>query len=199
MRTVTTTLMLLGLSAVSLGAQIRGPYDTRSQGIPPGHIPPPGQCRVWYDNVPPGRQPAPVSCSEAERVASRSRNARVIYGSRSTYGRGNGPYYGPRAVPRSPADIRRAPSGQYGYRTPSGYASVPFGNGYEDGFEEGRDDGRDRDRFDPERHGKYRSGDDGYSDRYGWTRDQYRDVYREGFLAGYEDGYSQNSQYSRPW
>jgi hypothetical protein len=31
-------------------------------GIPPGHLPPPGQCRVWYAGVPPGRQPPPGSC-----------------------------------------------------------------------------------------------------------------------------------------
>ena len=197
MRTLTTTAMLLGLSAVSLGAQVRGPYDTRSQGVPPGHIPPPGQCRVWYDNVPPGRQPAPVSCSEAERVASRSRNARVVYGSTSTYGRGSGPYYGPRAIPRSPADVRRAPSGQYGgWRTPSGYASVPFGNGYEDGFEEGRDDGRDRDRYDPVRHGDYRDADDGYYRDYG-PKQAYENNYRAGFRQGYEGGYRDGTRYRR--
>ncbi|MCG2586956.1 hypothetical protein [Rhodohalobacter sulfatireducens] len=30
--------------------------------IPPGHMPPPGKCRVWLDDRPPGQQPPPVSC-----------------------------------------------------------------------------------------------------------------------------------------
>lgn len=30
--------------------------------IPPGHMPPPGKCRVWYYDRPPGHQPPPVSC-----------------------------------------------------------------------------------------------------------------------------------------
>jgi hypothetical protein len=31
-------------------------------GIPPGHRPPPGSCRVWYPGLPPGQQPPPGSC-----------------------------------------------------------------------------------------------------------------------------------------
>lgn len=34
-------------------------------GVPPGHLPPPGKCRVWFPGRPPGRQPRPVSCTEA--------------------------------------------------------------------------------------------------------------------------------------
>lgn len=30
--------------------------------IPPGHLPPPGQCRIWYPGTPPGHQPPPGSC-----------------------------------------------------------------------------------------------------------------------------------------
>jgi hypothetical protein len=30
--------------------------------IPPGHLPPPGQCRLWYPDRPPGHQPPPQSC-----------------------------------------------------------------------------------------------------------------------------------------
>lgn len=30
--------------------------------IPPGHMPPPGKCRVWYYDRPPGQQLPPVSC-----------------------------------------------------------------------------------------------------------------------------------------
>ena len=32
-------------------------------GIPPGHLPPPGQCRVWVQGRPPGQQARPRSCS----------------------------------------------------------------------------------------------------------------------------------------
>jgi hypothetical protein len=28
-------------------------------GIPPGHLPPPGECRIWEPGVPPGQQKAP--------------------------------------------------------------------------------------------------------------------------------------------
>ena len=35
--------------------------------IPPGHFPPPGQCRVWHPGAPPGHQPRPGSCSVVER------------------------------------------------------------------------------------------------------------------------------------
>ena len=40
----------------------RGPI-----GIPPGHYPPPGQCRVWHPGTPPGHQPRPGTCSVVER------------------------------------------------------------------------------------------------------------------------------------
>lgn len=34
----------------------------RSIKVPPGHYPPPGQCRVWHPGRPPGHQPPPVGC-----------------------------------------------------------------------------------------------------------------------------------------
>ena len=36
-------------------------------GIPPGHLPPPGQCRVWFPGRPPGRQPRSGNCIDVER------------------------------------------------------------------------------------------------------------------------------------
>ena len=30
--------------------------------ISPGHLPPPGSCRIWYPNRPPGDQPPPGDC-----------------------------------------------------------------------------------------------------------------------------------------
>lgn len=50
-----------------------------AQGVPPGHLPPPGECRVWYDDEPPGHQPPPTDCATARREASRN-GGRVIYG-----------------------------------------------------------------------------------------------------------------------
>ncbi len=32
--------------------------------VPPGHLPPPGTCRVWYPGLPPGQQPPPGECHE---------------------------------------------------------------------------------------------------------------------------------------
>jgi hypothetical protein len=42
----------------------RGPL-----GVPPGHLPPPGQCRLWYPGRPPGQQPRAGSCATVERAA----------------------------------------------------------------------------------------------------------------------------------
>jgi hypothetical protein len=32
-------------------------------GVPPGHLPPPGECRIWIPGRPPGRQPRARSCN----------------------------------------------------------------------------------------------------------------------------------------
>lgn len=44
----------------------RGDYFHRegysNLGIPDGHLPPPGECRIWYPGRPPGQQPPPVKC-----------------------------------------------------------------------------------------------------------------------------------------
>lgn len=31
--------------------------------IPPGHLPPPGSCRIWFPGTPPGKQPPPGDCA----------------------------------------------------------------------------------------------------------------------------------------
>jgi hypothetical protein len=47
----------------------RSPSTAATLGIPPGHLPPPGMCRVWVPGEPPGHQPKPRSCSNIERTA----------------------------------------------------------------------------------------------------------------------------------
>jgi hypothetical protein len=72
------SISVLG-SACAPGYKIVRREPRTSQGIPPGHLPPPGSCRVWHDDRPAGQQPPPTTCRDAERTASRIRGARVIY------------------------------------------------------------------------------------------------------------------------
>lgn len=181
MRSLGVLTMVFALTAASpLFAQGRN-SRYGAQGVPPGQMPPAGMCRVWYDGVPPGRQPRPTNCNEAERLASRDRNARVIYGD-NNYG------YNDRAnnYPYGANDRYGYPNsnGRYG-NTVNG---VAYDKGYQDGLEKGRKDAADRNSYDPVRHSWYRSGDRGYNSRYG-TRDSYKLVYRDGFEAGYDQAY----------
>lgn len=41
----------------------KGYYESTLPDIPPGHMPPPGKCRIWF----PGQQPPPGDCWELER------------------------------------------------------------------------------------------------------------------------------------
>jgi hypothetical protein len=186
MRRAAFALILLTAVAGTSEAQGRGRANT-AQGIPPGQMPRAGECRVWYDNLPPGRQPAPTNCDQAERVASRSRDARVIYGDRFAT-RNSDQRYRDRST-RNPQGYGSSP-GDRAY----GYNSVAIQNGERDGYEKGREDARDNDSYDPVRHSWYRSGDRGYNNRYG-TRDDYKLVYREGFESGYERGYREVKGY----
>jgi hypothetical protein len=61
----------------SLEAQARPqPQDPRTS-VPRTHLPPPGMCRIWLENVPPAQQPAPTDCASAAR--NLPRNGRLIY------------------------------------------------------------------------------------------------------------------------
>jgi hypothetical protein len=170
-------------------------------------MPAAGQCRVWYDGVPPGRQPRATSCREAERIAARDRNARVIYGDDvyadrygDRYGTGrvyeDGTYGQGRGSNRATAAIRdrilrgRTGTAGIGTRNSSAY-NAAFDNGYRDGLEKGREDRGDNDSFDPVRHSRYRSADRGYDSRYG-TKEQYKLAYRDGFESGYRQGYGRS-------
>ncbi len=45
--------------------------DFRRLPVPRGHLPPPGQCRIWLPGVAPGHQPYPSSCRRLERRVPR--------------------------------------------------------------------------------------------------------------------------------
>jgi hypothetical protein len=189
MRSLAVLSLMFALTASPLYAQGR----RNAQGIPPGQLPPAGMCRVWYDGVPPGRQPRATSCNEAERIASRDRNARVIYGDeyyrndRYNNERYNNDRYNDRYG-------NTYPNRNYGYATPA------YDNGYRDGLEKGREDTDRRNSFDPVRHKEYRNADRGYNNRYG-SKDQYKLTYRDGFEAGYQAAYrgSRTSLNRRPF
>lgn len=198
MRTTAVLLFLVGVTALPLSAQDRGRREGRSQGIPPGHLPPPGECRVWYDGRPPGQQPPPTDCRNAERMASRSRDARVIYG-RDRDGRDD--RWDDRRDRFPDRDTSRSPD-DYPSRYPErggrdSYDDVPFDSGYRDGLEKGIEDARGNNAFDPVRHARYRSADRGYNRRYG-TKDEYKNVYRDGFRSGYEEGYGDRAGSGSP-
>jgi hypothetical protein len=131
-----------------------GRYSADAQHVPPGYLPPPGECRAWYDGRPAGHQPLATSCAEAERVARRDRAARVVYG--------------------GDPDATRT----------SVTRSAAYEQGFKDGRDGGTDDRRDDKRYDPTRHGRYQAADrldqrgprDG--DEY---RDGFRAGYAEGY------------------
>ena len=191
----------------------------RAQGVPPGHLPPPSQCRVWYDDRPNGRQPAPTSCARAESVAARARNARVIYGEDvfwpargGNYGRDDGRYSG-RYPERDDYPERDAYPERDDRRRGGNDRAVPRGSVRDPRIDEGRTDRYERQGGSVAFRNGYRDGmtkgredvEDG--DRYDvnrhrWyrsatrgyenelgTRYEYIDRYRAGFEAGYAEGY----------
>jgi hypothetical protein len=64
--------LLLGACTSATLEYRRAPRKARttshsSLGIPPGHLPPPGSCRIWYPGTPPGHQPPPGDCAALAR------------------------------------------------------------------------------------------------------------------------------------
>lgn len=49
--------------ATAPDASNRGPSTAATLGVPPGHLPNAGECRIWIPGTPPGRQPKPKSRS----------------------------------------------------------------------------------------------------------------------------------------
>ena len=57
----------LGIWAQSEHDEVNDPEHNEPRrygnlGIPPGHLPPPGECRIWFPDQPPGQQPPPGKC-----------------------------------------------------------------------------------------------------------------------------------------
>jgi len=57
--------------------QVRPQPQDPKPAVPSTHLPPPGMCRIWLENVPPAQQPAPTDCASAAR--NLPRNGRLIY------------------------------------------------------------------------------------------------------------------------
>ena len=227
MKRAALALTLIGLTAGPALAQGRG--NNRQQGVPPGHLPPPGLCRVWYDGVPPGHQPAPTNCNDAERIASRERSARVIYGNDS---RREAPIYRDgRQYPgdvRRDDDYRRYPSTDGRRPNPNedrrtGGRAIPRGEQYpnnypypdgrnsrdsysSEAFRRGYDDGVFKGREDVDDRDSFDPA------RHSWyrsadrgynsrygSRDEYRSEYRRGFLAGYESIHDGRQRRGSSW
>lgn len=67
-----TPVLRAGVLVISIPAERpSGGVTVRADGrrfhIPPGHDPPPGQCRIWNPDRPPGLQDPPGQCDRLER------------------------------------------------------------------------------------------------------------------------------------
>ena len=83
MRTLSFTLLVIALCCTSCAGVVvatgpptapvvvndnhHGRGAVAKLGIPPGHLPPPGECRIWFPGRPPGHQPPPGHCSRLKR------------------------------------------------------------------------------------------------------------------------------------
>ena len=100
-------------------APAREPTGTRPTGsfrVPPDRVPPRGQCRIWYDDLPADRQPSAMTCARAHRVA-RNHGGRVIW-ARSDRGSEDGEVA---SVDYGHVDLRGIPPDQL---PPPGYCRV---------------------------------------------------------------------------
>ncbi len=57
-------LLLQACTIVTAPEPVYVPTPRETVHIPPGHLPPPGKCRIWFPDRPPGHQPPPGDCHE---------------------------------------------------------------------------------------------------------------------------------------
>lgn len=59
----TTTKEIIVEPSPQMSGQAGGvrPSTAATLGVPPGHLPNPGECRIWIPGTPPGHQPKPKS------------------------------------------------------------------------------------------------------------------------------------------
>ena len=76
-QSVVLTVAVMAGAATTADAQGRG-RGRGNDGVPPGHQPPAGMCRIWINGVPPGRQPAPTDCQTA--VRNQPANSQILWG-----------------------------------------------------------------------------------------------------------------------
>ena len=72
--------LLMALTPASSAAQALAPASKgqeKDAPVPKAYLPPAGMCRIWVDNVPAARQPAPTDCATA--IRNKPPNARVIF------------------------------------------------------------------------------------------------------------------------
>lgn len=80
---VLALLCLLLFPIVGVAQSLQPPRGAEQKGagksvpVPKQYLPPPGMCRIWVDNVPAARQPAPTDCETA--IRNRPHNARVLF------------------------------------------------------------------------------------------------------------------------
>lgn len=78
------TLVDTSRTILVLAAALLAPTVVAAQGggrqaeIPAIYRPPAGLCRIWVDNVPPAKQPAPTDCATA--LKNKPANGRVVFG-----------------------------------------------------------------------------------------------------------------------